>query len=82
MSGLIKFLFRYLGSNASRWVLTTVGALLFRSVSKLFQKKELVDLSKSKPGDKFVIEHLDVTHSDQIKQTKAAKKAAKKARKR
>lgn len=63
------------------WLFSS-GALVAMSMLKsITTKAEVIDLSKTKPGDKIIIEHLDVTHAQQLKQEKAAKKADKRATK-
>ncbi len=62
---------------ARSWVFTSGALALMRFVRARTGRRELIDLSSSKPGDKFVIEHLDITHQEQIKQMKAEKRADK-----
>lgn len=59
------------------WVFTSGAMSLLKLVRKTKGRREVIDLSTSKPGDKFVIEHLDVTHKAQLRGEKVAKKTAK-----
>lgn len=77
---LVKLMQLALSGKKGGWLVSTLAVVGFRLVSKLFSKKELVDLSKSKPGDRFIVEHLDTTHGEQIKASKAKKKADRKNR--
>lgn len=55
--------------------------MALRMMKSVSTKDEVIDLSKTKPGDKILIEHLDVTHQQQLREAKAAKKANKRAMK-
>ena len=70
----------YVRGPARSWVFTSGAMLLLRSVRRVTQKSQVIDLSRSKPGDRFVIEHLDITHKQQIKDQKRTRKADKAAR--
>lgn len=65
----------YVGGPAKSWVFTSAAMLLWRQVAKATQKNEIIDLSRTKPGDKIIIEHLDITHKQQMKDAKRAKKS-------
>lgn len=67
----------YVGGPAKSWVFTTSALVLWRMLSRATAKNELIDLSDSKPGDRFTIRHLDITRKQQIKDLKRAKKADK-----
>ena len=55
--------------------------LVLRKLFKgVFKGKELVDLSKSKPGDRFVITHHDETHAEQMSRLKKESKQKRKAK--
>ena len=66
---------------AKSWVFTSGALALLRLVRKETGRRELVDISGTKPGDKIVIEHLSVTHKQQMKDEKRRKKADKRAKK-
>jgi len=70
---------RLVGGPAKSWLITSGSLAFFRFVKGRMGRRELIDLSKSKPGDKFVIEHLSITHKQQIKEMKSEKKASKRA---
>lgn len=59
------------------WVFTSGAMALLKLVTNTKGRRELIDLSDSKPGDKIVIEHLHITHKEQLKDEKRAKKSAK-----
>ena len=70
-----------LGGPARSWIFTSGFMALFRFARNRTGRRELIDLSATKPGDKIVIEHLDITHKQQIKQIKAGKKSDKRTAK-
>ena len=70
----------YVRGPARSWVFTSGAMLLLRAIKRVTRKSDVIDLSRSKPGDRFVIEHLDVTHKQQMKDQKRARKADKAAR--
>lgn len=79
---------RTVNGPAKSWVFTSGAMLLMRIVSGQTGRRETIDLSNTKPGDKILIEHLPITHKQQLKQFKAdaktdkkSDKAAKKAKK-
>jgi hypothetical protein len=61
------------------WVFTSGALMAMRAIQSKTRKTEIIDLSKTKPGDRIVIEHLDITHEEQIKAFKRAKKADKRS---
>lgn len=78
LSRLVKFAIRRgINGPARSWIFTSGFMALFRFARGKTGRREVVDLSATKPGDKIVIEHLDITHKQQIKQIKAEKKAGK-----
>lgn len=66
---------------AKSWVFTSGALGLARFAKKTTGRRELIDLSDTKPGDRIVIEHLHVTHKEQLKDEKLAKKATKRDKK-
>ncbi len=79
---MLTRLFKYgiakgIGGPARSWVFTSGLMALFRFARNRTGRREVLDLSATKPGDKIVIEHLDITHKEQIKQIKTSKKAEK-----
>lgn len=66
-----------IGGPARSWVFTSGFLALFRFAKNRTGRREVLDLSATKPGDKIVIEHLDITHKEQIKQIKTSKKSEK-----
>ncbi len=82
LSSLAKFaISKGLGGPARSWVFTSGLMALFRFAKGKTGRRETLDLSATKPGDKIIIEHLDITHKEQIKQFKGEKKAPKKSAK-
>lgn len=61
------------------WLFTSGFMALFRFAKNRTGRREVIDLSATKPGDKIIIEHLDITHKQQMKQMKGAKKSDKAA---
>lgn len=66
---------------AKSWIYTSAALALIRSVQKKTGRQQTVDLSRTKPGDRILIEHLPITHKEQMKQFAAEDKAAKRAAK-
>lgn len=66
---------------AKSWVFTSGALSLLKLVQRTKGRREIIDLSQTKPGDKIIIEHLSITHKEQIRDEKHAKKAGKKASK-
>ncbi len=63
------------------WLYSSGALLALRMVKSVSTKTEVIDLSRTKPGDKIIIEHLDVTHQQQLKAEKTARKADRRAAK-
>ncbi len=81
LARLVPFLVRLVVRGpAKSWVFTSGAMGLVKLVKNTTGRRELIDLADSKPGDKFVIEHLSVSHKTQIKDEKRSKKAAKKVK--
>lgn len=75
---LLTFAVRsYVRGPARSWIFTSGAMLLWRAVTRAGGKKEIIDLSRTKPGDRYVIEHLDITHKQQIKDLKRSRRADK-----
>ena len=62
------------GGPAKSWVFTSAAMLIWGLVTKQASKTQLVDLSNTRPGDRILIEHLDITRKQQMKDLKKAKK--------
>lgn len=78
LTKLFKFAVRKgIGGPARSWIFTSGFMALFRFAKGKTGRRETLDLSATKPGDKIIIEHLDITHKQQIKQFKGEKKAEK-----
>ncbi len=63
------------------WLFSSAALMAMKMVKSVSTKTEVIELSKSKPGDRIIIEHLDITHAQQLKAQKSAKKADKRANK-
>ena len=82
LTKLFKFAVRKgIGGPARSWIFTSGFMTLLRFAKGKTGRRETLDLSATKPGDKIVIEHLDITHKQQIKQIKGEKKAEKRSAK-
>jgi len=62
------------------WLFSTLAIALLRFVKSQTGRREYIDVSKVKPGDSFTVKHLDTTHQELNKQTRATKKADKRAK--
>ncbi len=60
----------YTRSPARSWLITTMATVLYRMVQRTVGRREVIDVSSIKPGEMVIIEHLPVTHKEQIKQEK------------
>lgn len=81
LARLIPFLVRLVVRGpAKSWIFTSGAMALLKMAKKTTGRRELIDLSDTKPGDRIVIEHLSVSHKTQIKGEKQSKKAAKKVK--
>ncbi len=65
---------RAIGGPAKSWIFTSGAMALWRFVSSQTGRREIIDLSNTKPGDKILIEHLPITHKEQMKLEKVAAK--------
>lgn len=81
-------LVRYAGGPAQAALYLTIWSF----VRKRLRSDEVIEVQGIRPGERFVIEHLEISHTEQIKQLKreeerakrrqaAARKAEKRARK-
>jgi hypothetical protein len=52
----------------------------FTALRRVLGAKPVVESVRVRPGERFVIEHLDVSHARQIKQLKHEEKQARRAR--
>ncbi len=68
---------RMLDVPASSWVFSTVAVASFNFLRGRAGKRQVIDLSGAPVGDMFVIEHLPITHKQQMKQAKREAKAEK-----
>ena len=76
LTKIVKFAIRRgINGPARSWIFTSGFMALFRFAKGKTGRREVIDLSSTKPGDRILIEHLDITHKQQIKQIKAEKKA-------
>jgi len=66
----------YMKSPGRSWVITTVATVLLRMVRSTVGRRELIDISSIKPGEMIIIEHLAVSHEQQIKDEKKSKRQA------
>lgn len=69
---------RYVGGPGRSWLFTTVAVLGYRAVRSTTGRREIIDIGSVGKGQKIVIEHLPVTHRQQLKDAKVAKRSAKK----
>lgn len=60
----------YTRSPARSWLITTMATVLYRMVQRTVGRREVIDVSSIKPGEMVIIEHLPVTHKQQIKEEK------------
>lgn len=72
----------YVGGPAKSWVFTSAALGLYRLVRSVRGRREIVDLSSIKPGQKIVIEHLPISHKKQIREFRRTGRAERRAAKR
>lgn len=75
------FIQRSVKGPAQSWVFTSVAMMALSWAKKKVAKSETIELQNLKPGDRYVIEHLPITHGEQLKAEKSARKDAKSAAK-
>ncbi|MEM7341470.1 MAG: hypothetical protein AAF467_22645 [Actinomycetota bacterium] len=68
---------RYVGGPNRSWLYTSAAVLAYRFVRSTMTRKEIVEIGGVGRGQKIVIEHLPVTHAEQIKEGKRVRKAEK-----
>lgn len=71
---------RYIGGPGRSWLFTTLAVFGYRVVRSTMGRKELVDVGGIGKGQRIVIEHLPVTHGEQLKEEKDERRSAKKAK--
>lgn len=71
----------YVRGPARSWMYTTLAAMVIRQLRNMFGRKQLVDVSGIRPGEMIIIEQLQISHKEQIKQLKQADRKAKRAAK-
>lgn len=72
---------RYVGGPANSWIFTSGAILLYRMVRRNTGRRELIDLSSTKPGDSILIEHLPISHRRQMRDFRRDKRRDKRQRK-
>lgn len=70
----------YTRSPARSWLITSVATVLYRMVKKTTGRREVIDVSSIKPGEMIIIEHLPVTHKEQIKEEKRRRRLRRRRR--
>lgn len=79
---LVWSVHRYIGGPGKSWISTSVTLLVLRLLRKSTGRRQLVDTGSIKPGQRIVIDHLNVTHKQQLGEAKRERKAVKRARRR
>lgn len=72
----------YTRNPGRSWLITTAATVVYRMAQKTVGRQEVIDVSSIKPGEMVIIEHLQVTHKEQIKEEKRQVKAEKRRRRR
>ena len=82
MERLIRYgVRRFIGGPGRSWVVTSLAVLAFRFVRSTVGRREVVDVGGVARGQKIVIEHLAITHGEQLREEKQLKRAGKRTRK-
>lgn len=68
---------RSVKGQSQSWVFSSIAMLALGWARKKTERSEMVELQNLKPGDRYLIEALDVTHGEQLKAEKLAAKNAK-----
>ena len=71
---------RFVAGPARSWVFTSIAVLGYRFVRSATGRKEIVDVGNVGKGQKIIIEQLPVTHREQLKEEKLARRVAKRER--
>lgn len=72
----------YVGGPARSWVFTSAAVLAVRLVRNVTGRREIIDLSSVKPGDRLTIENLPISHQRQMRDFRRDKRIARKEAKR
>lgn len=70
----------YVRGPAKSWLITSAAVLGLRFAQSAMNRVAMVEKTTIKPGDRFIIEHLEITHAEQITQHRRARRRAKKSR--
>ena len=68
---------RYIGGPGRSWVFATVALLGYRLVRSVVGRRPVSHVAPVAKGEKVVIEHLPVTHGEQIKAERSQARAEK-----
>ncbi len=66
---------RWAGSPRNSWLYTSAALGLYRGLRRFMGRRAVVEQFSLVPGQTYVVESLEVTHKDQIKQIKQENKA-------
>ena len=72
---------RAVRSHGRSFTYNKAVTVMERRLARAFGRTELIDVSRVKPGEVFVIELLPISHKEQIKQFKQTDRKAKRAAK-
>lgn len=82
LTRLFKFaVARGIGGPGRSWVYASGFMTLLRFAIRATGRRGVSERLSTKPGDTIVIEHLEITHKQQMKQIRAQKKADKQYKK-
>lgn len=82
LASLVRLLARqYFGGSRRGLLMASLVTIGFTRLRSVLGRREVVDMSNIKPGETIVIEHLPISHKEQIKQFKRDERRAKKAAK-
>lgn len=66
---------RYVDGPARSWLYTSIALLGIRALRSKVGRKPLVERHRLKPGDRLVVDQLDISHRKQMKQFAAGRRA-------
>jgi hypothetical protein len=67
---------RYLGGPGRSWIVASMAVLGYRLIRSATGRRPVVEVVAVGRGDRILVEHLTITHQDQIRAGRAQQRAA------
>lgn len=72
----------YTKGPAKSWIYSSAALMAYNAVRKMTGRREVIDISSIRPGETIIIEHLEISHAEQMKQMKKQRRQDKREAKR